>query len=253
MKTATYEGMPIPQCFQDLEDVLAAGTDRVILYGPPGTGKTYSGLTLGINEAGSERLICTEDMTSADVSGAFMPNISGGFEFLAGAALRAWQGNGTIGSRLVIDEIDKAGGDVFAQLLAFTDTADSASFTRPDNGIITRPLPGYSVIMTSNIVDPNELPMALKDRFPVAIEINAPHPAALMSLPVELRQLAATIVSGKPGQRASLRSFYEFNKLRQNPAFTPERAARMVFRHMADPIIDALKIGTLTPDFSFTV
>lgn len=249
MSEATYEGMPIPQCFRDLEDVLAAGTDRVILYGPPGTGKTYSGLTAGVTSGQSERLICTEDMTSADVSGAFMPNVHGGFEFLAGAALRAW----VAGSRLVIDEIDKAGGDVFAQLLAFTDTVDSASFTRPDNGEIIRPSAGFSVIMTSNIEDPNELPMALKDRFPVAIEINAPHPAALMTLPVELRQLAATIVAGKPGQRASLRSFYEFNKLRQNPSFTSERAARMVFRHMADSIIDALKIGTLTPDLSFSV
>ena len=248
-----YEGMPIPQCWIDAKDVLEAGTDRVIFYGPPGTGKTFGGLTLGVTGGESERLICTEDMTTADVAGAFMPNVNGGFEFLAGSALRAWQGNGITGSRLVIDEIDKAGGDVFAQMLAFTDTVDSASFTRPDNGQVVRPMPGFSVVMTSNIEDPNELPVALKDRFPVAIEINAPHPAALMSLPESLRQLAATIVAGKPGQRASLRSFYEFNKLSQSPEFTLERAARMVFRQMADSIIDALKIGTLTPDFSLTV
>jgi len=250
MSEATYEGMPIPQCYIDLEDAIAAGTDRIILFGRPGTGKTYSGLNVGVNEAGSERLICTEDMTSADVSGAFMPNVSGGFEFLAGAALRAWQGNGTIGGRLVIDEIDKAGGDVFAQLLAFTDTVDSASFTRPDNGQVVRPLPGYSVVMTSNIEDPNELPMALKDRFPVAIEVNAAHPAALMGLPPQLRLLAATMVAAPMGKRASLRSFYEFNRLIQSGKFTADRAARMVFRHMAQPIIDAMALGTLTPEFS---
>ena len=250
MEKPTFQGMPIPQCWIDAKDVLEAGTDRVIFYGPPGTGKTFGGLNLGVTDGRSERLICTEDMTTADVAGAFMPNVSGGFEFLPGAALRAWMGDGVAGSRLVIDEIDKAGGDVFAQMLAFTDTVDSASFTRPDNGQIVRPLPGYSVVMTSNIEDPNDLPVALKDRFPVAIEINAPHPAALLGLPENLRQLAATIVAGKPGQRASLRSFYEFNRLCQNPQFSTDRAARMVFRHLADPIIQALSIGTLTPEFS---
>jgi len=249
MSEATYAGMPIPQCYQDLADVIAAGTDRVILYGRPGTGKTYSGLTVGVGAAGSERLICTEDMTSADVSGAFMPNVSGGFEFLPGSALRAWN----TGGRLVIDEIDKAGGDVFAQLLAFTDTVDSASFTRPDTGEVIRPAAGFSVVMTSNIEDPNELPTALKDRFPVAIEINAAHPAALMALPESLRMIAAALVAGPMGQRASLRSFYEFNRLLQSGHFTVERAARMVFRHLADPIIDALRIGTLTPEFEISL
>ena len=249
MSEATYEGMPIPQCYIDLEDAIKAGTDRIILFGRPGTGKTYSGLTVGVGPNGSERLICTEDMTSADVSGAFMPNVSGGFEFLPGAALRAWNK----GSRLVIDEIDKAGGDVFAQLLAFTDTVDSASFTRPDNGEIIRPQSGYSVVMTSNIEDPNELPMALKDRFPVAIEVNAAHPAALMALPPQLRMIAAAIVAGPIGARASLRSFYEFVRLAKSGHFTVERAARMVFSgDFADRIIDAVGIGTLTPDFELT-
>lgn len=250
MSEATYEGMPIPQCFRDLEDVLASGVDRVILYGPPGTGKTFAGLTSGNLGAGAERMICTEDMTNADVSGAFMPTRDGGFVFKPGAALRAWKGNGTVGSRLVVDEIDKAGGDVFATLLAFLDSPDSASFSDPDTGEIYRPMSGFSAIMTSNIEHPDELPMALKDRFPVALKIDAPHPAALMFLPEQLRMLAATIVSSKPGQRASLRAFQAFDKLRTNPNIGTERAARLVFGHMADPIIDALKIGTLTPEFA---
>jgi len=244
MNEEMYGGIPTPQCFQDLADVLAAGIDRVILYGPPGTGKTFSGLTAGNVANGAERLICTEDMTNADVSGAFMPNEQGGFQFLPGAALRAWMN----GSRLVIDEIDKAGGDVFATLLAFTDTNESASFTRPDNGEVVRPQPGFSVVMTSNIEHPDELPIALRDRFPVAIKIDAPHPAALMSLPEELRMLAATIVASKPGERASLRAFYAFNQLRTTVG--GERAATMVFGHLAPAIIQAVALGTLTPEFS---
>ena len=245
----TYKGIPVPQCYRDLEDVLDAGVDRVILYGPPGTGKTYSGLTLNVNEAGSERLICTEDMTNADVSGAVMPNEKGGFEFNHGAALRAWIGKNGVGSRLVVDEIDKAGGDVFATLLAFLDSVESASFSHPFTGEKYVPNPGFSAIMTSNIEDPDELPLALKDRFPVAIKIDAAHPAALVAkLPKELHELAATIVAGKPGQRASLRAFYAFEQLRKSPEFTTERAAKMVFKHMAKPIIDALKVGTLSAE-----
>jgi len=250
MSEATYEGMPIPQCYIDLEKAMLSGTDRVILYGRPGTGKTYSGLTVGVGPNGSERLICTEDMTSADVSGAFMPNSSGGFEFLPGAALRAWMR----GSRLVIDEIDKAGGDVFAQLLAFTDTVDSASFTRPDTGEVVRPQPGFSVVMTSNIEDPRDLPVALKDRFPLTIEVNAAHPAALMALPESLRMIAATMVAGDIGQRASLRAFYEFNRLASGGHFTVPEAADLIFgKEQAVNIVRALSVGTLTPNFEFTV
>jgi len=251
MSEATYEGMPIPQCYIDIQDALESGTDRIILYGRPGTGKTYSGLTAGVSDPSqSERLVCTEDMTSADVSGAFMPNVSGGFEFLPGAALRAW----TNGTRLVIDEIDKAGGDVFAQLLAFTDTVDSASFTRPDNGEVVRPKPGFSVVMTSNIEDPRDLPTALKDRFPVAIEVNAAHPAALVKLPPQLRLLAATMIAAEPGQRASLRAFYEFNRLLSGGRFSLERAANLIFGPvLATQIIRCMSVGTLEPEFTLTV
>jgi MoxR-like ATPase len=253
MSEATYEGIPVPQCYKDLEDVLNAGVDRVILYGPPGTGKTYSGLNFGINQAGAERLICSEDMTNADVSGSVMPNEHGGFTFVPGAALRSWIGDGTIGARLVVDEIDKAGGDVQSTLLAFLDSVESSSFKHPYTGETYTPNPGFSAIMTTNLEDMDELPVALKDRFPIAIKIDAAHPAALIAaLPPELRQLAATIVAGKPGQRASLRAFKAFEQLRSAPDFGVERAARMVFGRMADPIIDALKIGTLTPEYSLS-
>jgi MoxR-like ATPase len=182
-----------------------------------------------------------------------MPNQHGGFDFVPGAALRAWIGNGTIGARLVVDEIDKAGGDVQSTLLAFLDSVESSSFEHPYTGEIYKPLPGFSAIMTTNLEDMDELPNALKDRCPIAIKIDAPHPAALIaSLPVELRQLAATIVAGKPGQRASLRAFHAFEKLRKSPDVGAERAAKMVFGRMAEPIIDAIRIGTLTPEFSLS-
>jgi hypothetical protein len=251
MAQATYEGIPVPQCWQDFEDVLSAGINRVILYGAPGVGKTYSAMYWGDVTGGAYRLICTEDMSNFNVSGGPRPNEQGGLVFTPGAALRAWLGNGERGGRLVVDEIDKAGGDVFATLLAFLDSPESASFMHPFTEEIYRPLPGFSAVMTSNIEDPNELPMALKDRFPVAINIDAAHPAALVNLPTDMWQLAAVIVAGKGSSRASLRAFDAFNTLRQSPEFTPMRAANMVFgKQLAADIVSALQVGTLTPEAS---
>ena len=188
----------------------------------------------------SFRLVCTEDMTSADVSGSWMPNADGGFSYLDGSATRAWR----TGGRLVIDEIDKASGDVSALLLAYTDTVDSASFDLPTGERIT-PKPGFSVIMTSNIEHPDELPIALRDRFPIAIKIDEAHPAALDILPENLRELAATIVASPPKQRASLRAFHAFEKLRQSMPIN--EAAGLVFGDaQAKSIATALKVGTLS-------
>jgi hypothetical protein len=257
MANATYNNIPVPQCWQDFEDVLDAGIKRVLLIGAPGIGKTYSAMHHGDIAGGSFRLICTEDMTTFNVGGGHMPNERGGFEFKPGAALRAWLGNGVVGGRLVVDEIDKAGSDVFAELLAFLDSPESASYMHPDTGEVYRPREGFSAIMTSNIEDPNELPQALKDRFPVCISINAAHPAALLKLPENLQQLAAAIVAGQnlgDGQgtvRASLRAFDAFETLRKSPNFTPMRAANMVFgKALASAIVGSLQVGTLTPEIT---
>lgn len=246
--TKTYENIPVPKCWQDFEMATHAGIDRVILYGPPGTGKTFGGLTMGLSEGTqSYRLVCTEDMTSADVSGSWMPNKDGGFSYLLGSAAKAWKNGG----RLVIDEIDKASGDVSALLLSFTDTVESASFDLPTGERIV-PKEGFSVVMTSNIEHPDELPIALKDRFPVAIKIGAPHPAALMAIPEQLRMVAATVVASPPGQRASLRAFGAFVKLAQTCEV--EKAAKMVFHDaLASQIIDAMRAGSLNTSATLTV
>ena len=68
-----------------------AGIDRIILFGPAGTGKTYAGLHFGDVQAGAHRLVCTDDMTSMDVTGAFMPDGNGKFSWVAGAGLKAWE------------------------------------------------------------------------------------------------------------------------------------------------------------------
>ena len=103
---------PLPQCWQDVEDALNAGIDRLILFGPPGTGKTYAGLNFGDTQGGAWRLVCTDDMTNADVTGHYIPS-GNDWAWKDGMAVKAWQGDGLRGGRLVVDEIDKAGGEIF--------------------------------------------------------------------------------------------------------------------------------------------
>ena len=233
----------LPQCWQDVQDTLTAGIDRLILFGPPGTGKTYAGLNLGDVTRGAHRLVCTEDMTSADVTGCWMPSSDNSWKWLDGQAVKAWRGDGINGGRLVIDEIDKASGDVFALLLAVTDSVESACWEHPQSGRTERPLDGFSVVMTTNVEDLRELPAALTDRFPVAIRINEPHPAALDRLSVGLREYARR--SADIGERRiSLRTFYAFDTLRNR--IGEERAARIVFGSEAESVLDAIKIDQVS-------
>jgi len=237
----------LPACWMDFVDALDAGIDRIVLYGPSGTGKTYAALRLGVGAAGAHRLVCTEDMTSADVTGCWMPTASGRFEWLDGAAVRAWRGDGVLGGRLVVDEADRATGDVLALLLAVCDTDGSARFDHPATGAAVTPNQGYSVVLTTNLEHPEELPAALRDRFPVAIEIDAPHPDAVELLPEDLRDAAVAIAAAPHPRRASLRAFYAFARLRE--CLEPDRAARLAFgeargREIADAlVIDGAEAG----------
>jgi MoxR-like ATPase len=221
-------------------DALDAGIDRIVLYGPSGTGKTYAALRVGVGGAGAHRLVCTEDMTAADVTGCWMPTASGQFEWLDGAAVRAWRGDGVVGGRLVVDEADRAAGDVLALLLAVCDSDGSARFDHPATGSPVTPNEGFSVVLTTNLEHPEELPVALRDRFPVAIEIDTPHPDAVELLPEDLRDAAVAIAAAPPPRRASLRAFYAYARLRE--CVEPDRAARLAFgaargREIADALV----------------
>jgi len=114
---------------EQFKEVLENGIDRVILFGPPGTGKTYCGLTHGDTEAGAFRLVCTEDMTNADVTGSFMLE-KGDFKWVAGSALKAWDGNGTQGGRLVVDEKSPGAESMRGYAASFRETRSAAAWMR---------------------------------------------------------------------------------------------------------------------------
>lgn len=243
METINPTTTSTPQCWQDVQDVLGAGVERLILFGPPGTGKTYAGLNIGNVAAGAFRVACTEDMTEADITGCWMPNASGTWSWNTGKAIRAWEGDGFTGGRLVLDEVDRTNGDIESLLLAMTDTVDSAKWEHPETGRTVRPRDGFSVVMTTNLERMDDLPVALKDRFPVAIRINQPHPDALAALPADLRAPAAASADADLGRRFSIRTFQQFAILRESLGV--ERAANLLFGPVADDIMDAIRINTV--------
>jgi len=243
MATSPDPTTTLPECWQMFEDAITNGIDRVVLHGPSGIGKTYAGLNMGDTTGGAFRLVCTEDMTNMDVTGAFMPSADKGFQWVNGSAIKAWEGNGIVGGRLIVDEVDKASGDVFATLLAMLDSPESATWEHPETGRIVRPREGFTAIMTTNVENMDELPTALADRFPVRIRINAPHPTALLALSPDLRNFAVRMADAGE-RRISLRAFASFDKLRKG--LGDKRASEIVFGSRSESILDAIAIDKVS-------
>lgn len=238
--TTSTTNLALPECWQEVQDAMASGIDRLILFGPSGSGKTMAGLTMGDVTAGAFRVVCNEDMTAADITGHYKP-AGDSWEWNDGAVISAWKGNGTHGGRVVADEINLASGDVLSLLLAMFDSPESASWTHPGTKQKFTPNEGFSVVMTTNIEDMRELPTALKDRFPVAIRINRPHPDALLRLPEDLRSAADASIDADFERRFSIRAFLAFDQLRKN--IGAERAAKMVFGRHSTAILDAILVN----------
>ena len=231
-------------CWRDLADVLSAGISRVLIYGPAGTGKTFAALHYGVLSGQAERLVCTEDLTSGEITGTWMPVGENRWEWREGPAIRAWRGTGGVGGRLVVDEIDRASGDALSTLLAMTDSPESARWRNPETAEWVRPGPQFSVVMTSNIEDLGDIPSSLRDRFPVSIRVDRPHPAAVASLSADLRAPAIAGSLGPTSRRVSLRSFYAFDELRRHCGAT--RAAHLIFGvDEGNSVLDAFAISTL--------
>jgi hypothetical protein len=173
--------------------------------------------------------------------GTWMPASASEWIFHEGPAMRAWRGEGGLGSRLVIDEVERASGEALSMLLSVTDSSESQSWRNPATLETLRPGPNFSVVLTSNAESLSEIPEALLDRFPVAIYIDQPHPSALVYLSEDLRGPAIAGSFGPSTRRVSLRRFYALDQLRRRHGLA--RATELIFRDKAIDVLDALTIG----------
>lgn len=211
---------------------------NLLLYGPPGTGKSTFACVHNAYEW--YRIYCHEEMSDIDIVGGASLRNEGGATVSGhsdGVGLRAWRE----GKRLVIDEIDKAGGSALTALLAITEDHSTASYTIPLTGETVRPHPGFHCIATMN-AHPDELPDALRDRFTVKIEISQPHEKAIAALTEDLKLAAKASANLDDDRRVSIRGWRAFATLRHEIGDEQMAALAVFGMPQAQEICDALQI-----------
>lgn len=190
-----------------VNEVLGKGR-RILLYGPPGTGKTYSAARKNLLDGQQPKLVTlTEETPMTELRGHY--TIAGGsMVWSHGTGIQAWLS----GDRLVLNEINRASGDVLTFLYALLDDPDFANFTLP-TGETVRPSASFCVVATMNGT-PDELPEALQDRFAVSINVNKINPEIIKSFPKKYQQIVkeTTKTIGAPNY-ISARSWYAYLEL----------------------------------------
>lgn len=240
MTTETKPKAPEPLTDWQRAEFAVKHSNRVLLYGLPGTGKTYFGLNAGL-KGNAYRLICTEEMTDADLIGCYKQNSQGTWSFAEGVGIKAWRE----GARLVVDEINRMNGDVESRMMALIDSTASSSWQNPDTGEIVKPHADFSVVATMN-GEPADLAPAILDRLIVRCEVNTPHPDAIAALPDYLRSLATKMTDPSTEDRCSLRAFVDFNAM-YKASNNLDHSAQVVFPNNYQDMLAVLKVATAMP------
>lgn len=215
------------------EAVVRAAVGNTLLYGPPGTGKSFAAQS-GCSDVFN--ITITPETPAAELRGHYHPR-GGEFVWVDGPVVSAMRR----GTRLVLNEIDHAGGDTLSFLLAALDNRESCRITLP-TGETIRPTPGWHCVATMN-GQPSDLLPALRDRFAAAIEIADVHPAAIERLSPDLRNAARGTVSADGANRRTLRSWLCFDELR--PRVGGEIAAKAVFGPDWQAVLDSLSVAAV--------
>jgi MoxR-like ATPase len=212
--------------------VIGARDGNTLLYGPPGTGKSFA--AQGGGDATVRNITLTPDTPAAELRGHYHPR-GGEFVWVDGPIVAAMRE----GARVVINEVDHAGGDTLSFLLAALDNRESCRITLPSGETVT-PAPGFHAVGTMN-GRPDDLLPALRDRFAAAVEILEPHPEAIASLPADLQNAARGTVTATGADRITLRSWLSFARLRS--AIGAEYAAAASFGTNWRAVLDSLAVA----------
>lgn len=222
----------------ELIEAVLGKTRRVLFYGPPGTGKTFAAARLALLPKQESKLITvTEESPMSEIRGHYSI-VGGSMKWQDGVGISAWRN----GDRLVINEINRASGDIQTFLYALLDDPEFAAFTLP-TGETVRPDKNFSVVATMNGV-PEDLPEALQDRFPVAININEVNPAAIAATPEWVRgHVAETCKPSLNEKYVSMRTWDAFVKL-VDAGVAVRVAAQAVFtKAIRADIVDSIEVA----------
>lgn len=220
-----------------LVDTVVQHSRSLLLYGPPGTGKSYAGTHAALDGRPLYTVTLTPDTPAAELRGHYVP-VGGEFKWQDGPVIKAWRDGG----RLLVNEIDHAGGDALSFLLVALDSSGTAALTLP-TGETVRPSPRFQAVATMNGEPEQDLPPALRDRFPAALRIDEPHPAAIESLPSDLQDAArGTVCAESADRRITLRAWLAFAAMR--PLVGDEVSAAVHFgTDRAADILQSLRIA----------
>ena len=220
----------------DLVASVVQHSRSTLLYGPPSTGKSFAAHTADLEGRPLYSITLTPDTPAAELRGHYVP-AGNEFRWQDGPAIRAWREGG----RLVINEIDHAGGDALSFLLNCLDTPETACLSLP-TGEMVRPHERFQAVATMNGNPDEDLSPAIRDRFPVAVEITEAHPQGIARLPRDLQAAArGTVLTSDPARRVTLRAWLAFAHLRSS--IGDQAAAQAVFQTRAGDVLDALKIA----------
>ena len=246
--------------WSDVDRTLTYARSPILIEGIPGTGKSWAAKKLGLThpKTGKKRLVyvlqCTEE-TPAIIAQGYERVVGGDMIYGPGPIPRSWGWDdvacqtGVLNpdsvGRLVIEEIDKASGDLLQILLCAGDDPRIAQMLLPTGLIITPPSNGdggYQVVATSNSPI-SSLPDALRDRFEgLVLHINKPAPGAIKDLDSDVRKAATSSCVAKGEARIGIRQWRAFCELRKDTS-DAKFAARIVFNKRADEVLSDLAIG----------
>lgn len=218
-----------------LESLLERCRLPILLWGPPATGKTRAATRMGLAGRTCYRCLLSDDSTSADLIGHYEP-AGDGFRWIDGPFITALR----TGGRLLIDEVEKAGGDCQTRCLEVCeDPADVEILLA--TGEVVCAAAGFQVVCTSN-EDPTDLPDALASRLgALAIHIDRPHASAFDSLPDDVRDIARGTCGASDGRGIDLRTWNSYAHVRD--IIGPDTAAACAFGESSEEILADLRLA----------